>query len=81
MARLKALSGDQVAGILSDFGYTVKAQRGVYVKMSRARGSAQAASVTFPRAKEMDRLTLTAIFHEAAQHVSVAHLRIRFYEE
>ena len=80
MARLRDLSGDQVLDILLAFGYIIAAQDGRHLKLRKVSGRGQGTTMTFPLMKELDRLTLTTIYHEASQYVQQERLRLRFYE-
>lgn len=80
MPRLRELSGDQVLDILMAFGYGIAAQDGRHLKLRKLSGKGHMTSMTFPLMKELDRLTLTAIYHEASRYVSLDRLRNRFYE-
>lgn len=80
MPRLRELSGEQVLDILMDFGYLVAAQDGRHLKLKKMTGRGEAKTLTFPMMKDLDKLTLTAIYHEASQYVPEDRLRARFYE-
>lgn len=81
MPRLRELSGQQVLDTLIDFGYMVASQDGRHLKMKKTVGRDVARTLTFPMMQELDKLVLTAIFHEARQYVSEERLRRRFYED
>ena len=80
MPRLRDLSGDDVIGVLRDFGFAVVERKGELVKLRKMTGRGEARTMTFPRVPVLDRLTLTAIYHEASQYVLEVRLRQRFYE-
>jgi len=80
MPRLRDLSGEQVLDILIDFGYLVAAQDGRHLKVKKSISPGTPKTITFPMMQDLDKLTLTAIYHEASQYVSEDRLRARFYE-
>ena len=80
MPRLRELSGEQVLDILIDFGYLVAAQDGRHLKVKKLTGRGESKTITFPMMQDLDKLTLTAIYHEASQYVPGDRLRLRFYE-
>ena len=80
MPRLRDLSGDQVLDVLLDFGYRVVAQDGRHLKLRKMTGWGEATTMTFPMMKELDKLTIAAIYHEACQYAGEDRLWPRFYQ-
>ncbi|MEK7285847.1 MAG: type II toxin-antitoxin system HicA family toxin [Nitrospirota bacterium] len=54
MPKLKRLSGEQVIGIFSKFGFVALSQRGSHVKLRRLDRKGRNQSLTIPNHREID---------------------------
>lgn len=81
MARLRRLSGAQVARILQAFGFVMHAQAGSHVKLRRIGPFGEKETLTIPDHRELDTGTLAAIFRQASRYVAEAELRPHFYTD
>ena len=81
MPRLRRLSGQDVIAFLRQFGFTVQAQRGSHVKLSRMTTKGERQMVTIPNHRELDRGTLRAIFRQVSRFVSEQELWPGFYSD
>ncbi|RKY57587.1 MAG: type II toxin-antitoxin system HicA family toxin [Candidatus Latescibacterota bacterium] len=79
MPKLKILSGREVVGIFSHFGFEVVSQRGSHVKLRRTLPDGTKQSLTIPLHEELDRGTLRAIFRQALRYIPEEELRPYFY--
>jgi len=79
MSRLKNLSGDEVIGILFQFGFKVISQRGSHVKLRRVLEDNTKQILTIPGHKELDKGTLRAIFRQALRYIPEEKLKPYFY--
>ncbi|MDO8490635.1 MAG: type II toxin-antitoxin system HicA family toxin [Dehalococcoidia bacterium] len=81
MPKLRALSGDEVIGILGRFGFVIHSQRGSHVKLRRISPAGGVQTLTLPRHKQMDPGTLHGIFRQATRFIPEDRLRVLFYSE
>ena len=81
MPKLKVLSGRDVLGILSEFGFAVVAQRGSHAKLQRSLSDGSRQTLTIPTHSELDKGTLRAIYRQALRCIPDAELRAHFYTE
>jgi predicted RNA binding protein YcfA (HicA-like mRNA interferase family) len=81
MPKLRTLSGNEVLGILAEFGFQPFSQRGSHSKVRRIIGQGQTQTLTIPNHKEIDRGTLHAIFRQACRFVAESELRHRFFTD
>ncbi len=81
MPKLRTLSGNEVLGILADFGFQTLSQRGSHVKVRRITGQGQTQTLTIPNHKDIDRGTLHAIFRQACRFIAEFELRQRFFAD
>ena len=75
MPKPKRLSGDEIIGILTAFGFSVYSQRGSHVKLRRLTEKGEKQTLTLPRHKELDAGTIRAIFHQASRYIPEDQLR------
>lgn len=78
MPKLKRLSGAEVVGILSQFGFKVHSQKGSHIKLRRV-GVSGNETLTIPNHRELDTGTSKAIFRQASQYIDEAELYPYFY--
>jgi predicted RNA binding protein YcfA (HicA-like mRNA interferase family) len=80
MPKLRRLSGQEVVGILRQFGFVLVSQRGSHMKLKRVmNGDSQV--LTIPAHAEIDTGTLRAIFRQACRYLSESDLKPHFYSE
>ncbi len=79
--KLKRLSGKEVLSILSQFGFTVAAQKGSHVKLRRVAVSGVTQTLTIVMHDELDIGTLRAILRQASRYIPEEQLRKEFYSE
>ena len=79
--KLKRLSGKEVLSILSQFGFTVAAQKGSQVKLQRVAVSVGTQTLTIVMHDELDIGTLRAILRQASRYIPEEQLRKEFYSE
>ena len=78
MPKLRRLSGDEVAAILSRYGFLKVAQKGSHMKLKRLVADA-AQTLTIPAHRELDAGTLRAIFRQASRFIPEQELQSHFY--
>jgi predicted RNA binding protein YcfA (HicA-like mRNA interferase family) len=78
MPKLRRMSGDEVAAILSKFGFSKVAQRGSHMKLRRLAGG-MSQTLTIPAHRELDSGTLRAIIRQASRFVPEEDLHPDFY--
>lgn len=81
MPKLKQLSGNEVIGIFSRFGFVIQAQRGSHVKLRRVGSLGNPQTLTIPQHREIDKGTLRAILRQASRFIPEDQLRPHFYAE
>jgi predicted RNA binding protein YcfA (HicA-like mRNA interferase family) len=81
MPRLKTLSGSDVIGILTAFGFLTASQRGSHVKLRRVLPDGSRQTLTIPNHRELDIGTLKAIYRQALRYISDEDLRGHFYSD
>jgi len=81
MARLRRLSGAEVAAILKRFGFDIASQRGSHAKLRRIRPAGGHQTLTIPMHDELDPGTLRAIIRQAARFISAEELHPHFWSE
>ena len=79
--RFRRLSGQDVVGILAEFGFEVVSQRGSHVKLRRLSSAGQKQTLHIPLHTELRRGTLSAIFQQASAYLPEADLRPYFYSD
>jgi len=79
MPKLKSLTGEEVIGILSQFGFEVVSQRGSHAKLRRILPDGTKQTLTIPRHEELDKGTLRAIFRQALRYIPEETLKPHFY--
>ncbi len=80
MAKLKALSGDNLIKIFQTFSFSVQGQRGSHVKLRKIlEGKKQ--TLVIPAHKELDKGTIKAIYTQALRYIPEKDLREYFYSE
>lgn len=77
--KLKRLSGKEVLSILSNFGFSIHAQRGSHVKLRRLSSSGDTQSLTIVMHDELDIGTLRAIMRQASRFIPEDKLKKEFY--
>ena len=78
MPKLRRMSGDEVAAILSKHGFNKVSQRGSHMKLRRLVGGSSQA-LTIPAHHELDSGTLRAIIRQASRFVPEEELFPDFY--
>jgi predicted RNA binding protein YcfA (HicA-like mRNA interferase family) len=81
MPKLRVLSGGDVVGIFSEFGFAIVAQRGSHAKLQRRLRDGSRQTLTIPLHSELDQGTLRAIYRQALRYISEGDLRPHFYTE
>lgn len=76
--KLRVLSGDEVVGILGEFGFVVHSQKGSHIKLKRTVNE-HAEIVVVPLRNPIPTGTLKAIFNQASRFISTEELRRHFY--
>lgn len=79
MAKPKRLSGKEVVGILSSFGFVQVSQRGSHVKLRRVMPDGSSQTLTVPVHGELDKGTAIAIYKQALRYIAEDELRPHFY--
>ena len=79
MQKLKILSGEDVIKIFLSFGFEMASQRGSHVKLKRITANGARQTLTIPNHKELDRGTLSAIYHQALRYIPERDLQAYFY--
>jgi predicted RNA binding protein YcfA (HicA-like mRNA interferase family) len=78
MPRLRPLSGQELLGIFSKFGFVKFSQRGSHVKLRRdVAGRKQILTIVLHR--EVDKGTLHAIFRQALRYIGETELAPHFF--
>ncbi|MEK7665170.1 MAG: type II toxin-antitoxin system HicA family toxin [Patescibacteria group bacterium] len=80
MPKLKVLSGNEIIKILSIFGFSIEAQKGSHVKLSRFVNSKKEV-LTVPLHQEIDKGTLRAIIRQSSKFIPEEKLDQHFYTE
>lgn len=78
MPKLRALSGDEIVSILTEFGFMVHSQKGSHVKLKR-KTSGGSEMLVIPLRNPVPTGTLKAIFNQASRFVPQDDLRKHFY--
>lgn len=81
MPKLKTLSGADIVKIFASFGFSVAAQKGSHVKLSRILTGKAKQIITIPLHQELDKGTLTGIYKQALRYISELELHPYFYTE
>ena len=81
MPKLRTLSGNEVLGILAEFGFQPFSQRGSHIKVRRISGQGQIQTLTIPNHREIDRGTLHALFRQACRFIPEPELRRMFFAD
>ena len=81
MPKLRTLSGNEVLGILAEFGFQPFSQRGSHIKVRRISGQGQTQTLTIPNHREIDPGTLHGIFRQACRFVAEPDLRRKFFAD
>lgn len=79
MPKPRRLSGDEVIGILSRFGFFVLKQRGSHAKLRRTTEMGEKQTLTIPLHDELDSGTLRAIFRQASRYIPEDQLQPFFF--
>ena len=78
MPKLRNLSGEDVAAILSRYGFLKVSQKGSHMKLKRLVADA-AQTLTIPAHRELDTGTLRAILRQASRFIPEQELQPHFY--
>ena len=81
MARLRQLSGRDVAGALRTFGFNVVSTRGSHAKLRRVLPDGTRQTLTIPLHSRLATGTAQALFRQAARYVSEEQLKPFFFTE
>lgn len=80
MPRLRVLSGKEVIKILELFGFEIVSSKGSHVKLRRvSNGERQV--LTWPNHKDLDKVTIRAIYNQASKYIHFEDLRRHFYRD
>ena len=77
--KLKRMSGTEVVGTFTRYGFTVKSQRGSHVKLVRIIKTGDRQVLTIPNHKEIDTGTLQSIIKQASKYIDPRILKQHFY--
>ena len=75
MPKLRSLTGEDVIGIFSQFGFEIVSQKGSHVKLRGILSDGTKETLTIPFHKELDKGTLRAIFRQALRYFPVEQLK------
>jgi predicted RNA binding protein YcfA (HicA-like mRNA interferase family) len=78
MPKLRRMSGDDVAAILSKYGFIKISQSGSHMKLKRFI-AVNAQTLTIPSHRELDTGTLRAIIRQASKFIPEQELQSHFY--
>lgn len=81
MSKLKILSGEDVIKIFFTFGFKMASQRGSHLKLKRTTPNGVKQTLTIPNHKELDRGTISAIYHQALRYLPEQDLQPHFCSE
>jgi len=81
LPRLRRLSGNEVVGILEEFGFEVISQRGSHVKLRRVTASGMRETLVMPSHHQLDTGTLRAIIRQAGHYIGAPEFLSRFYTD
>lgn len=81
MARLRTLSGREIAAIFGEFGFVQFSQRGSHIKLRRMVEKGRVQTLTIPDHREVDRGTVHAIIRQAGRFVPESELRRKFFAD
>ena len=79
MPKLRSLTGEDVIGIFSQFGFEIVSQKGSHVKLRGILSDGTKETLTIPFHKELDKGTLRAIFRQALRYFPEEQLKPYFY--
>jgi len=79
--KLRPLSGSEVVGILTRFGFALASQRGSHAKLKRIGPTGARETLVVPLHQELDKGTIRAILRQASRFISEDELRRQFYAE
>ena len=78
MPKLRNLSGEDVAAILSRYGFLKVSQKVSHMKLKRLVGDTSQ-TLTIPTHRELDTGTLRAILRQASRFIPEQELQSHFY--
>ena len=81
MPRLRQLSGRDVVGALTHFGFDVVASRGSHAKLRRSLADGSRQTLTIPLHSRLATGTAVAIFRQAIRYIDEAQLKPFFYSD
>ena len=81
MPKLRTLSGNDLLGIFSRFGFTQHSQRGSHIKLRRIASTGMRETLTIIAHRELDKGTLQAIFRQALRYIPEAELARYFFAD
>jgi predicted RNA binding protein YcfA (HicA-like mRNA interferase family) len=81
MAKLRALSGEDLLRIFSLFGFSTHSQRGSHVKLRRITSDGSRQTLTIVTHRDLDKGTLRAIYRQASRYIPVGELTPHFFTE
>ena len=81
LPRLKVLSGWDVVGIFSQFGFEVVSVRGSHAKLRRISATGERETLTVPLHPELDAGTCRAQLRLASRYIAFDRLKPYFFSE
>lgn len=81
MPKLRVLSGNDLVGVFSQFGFERVSQRGSHAKLRRVLPGGIKQTLTIPQHEELDKGTLLAVFRQALRYIPEEQLRPHFYSD